>query len=154
MGWMLNWICLTWAHVPVGGLLVDVAGAIALGWAFSTKKPEAIRLEVPEVLTTNIGGGARFPQALAHSMIRQRSEARLGLTLLVSGLVAQLAGPVCGLGSLETSGQRWTVFLLAAAIWALIYAFGWRLYVPWDARRARQRMDELEPADLAGYAAE
>jgi hypothetical protein len=64
---------LTWAHVGIAGLALDVAGAVVLGWAFSTKKPEQIRTEVPETLSTVLYPGSvtlAFPQKLAESMIR------------------------------------------------------------------------------------
>jgi hypothetical protein len=139
--------CLTWAHVAIAGLATDVAGAVALGIAFATKKPEAIRAEVPKVL----GGSAlfapeivnvSFPQQLAYSMVRQRAEARLGLVLLVSGFVLQAAGSFFNLGSLTTAGQRWAGLILAAGLWLLAFA-AWRVYVPWDERRNIERMEAL-----------
>jgi hypothetical protein len=112
----------------------------------------AIRAEVPELLTTTFGGGAAFPQGLALSMVRQRAEARLGLGLLVTGFLAQAAGPVFALGSLTTTPERITAGLLAAVIWAATYLVGWRIYVPWDERRTRRRMDDLSTEDVIGHA--
>jgi hypothetical protein len=120
---------------------------VVLGLAFATKKPVAIRTEVPEELTTTFGG-APFPQGLALSMVRQRAEARLGLGLLVTGFLAQAAGPVFALGSLTTARERITAGLLAAVIWGATYLVGWRRYVPWDEQRTRRRIDDLSTEDV------
>jgi hypothetical protein len=148
---MTDWWSLCWAHLPVAGLLTDAAGAVVLGLAFATKKPAAIRAEVPEELATTFGG-ALFPQGLAVSMVRQRAEARLGLGLLVAGFLAQAAGPLFALGSLTTTHERITTGLLAAAIWGATYFVGWRLYVPWDERRTRRRMDDLSTEEIIEHA--
>jgi len=136
----------TWAQLVIAGLAADVAGAVALGLAFATKRPEAIRHDVP---TTVTGFGidvihitVRFPQQLAYSLVRQRAEARLGLVFLVGGLALQAAGPLFDLGSLTTTCQRITAVLLALLIW-LLAVVGWKLYVPWDENRTRQRLDAL-----------
>jgi hypothetical protein len=129
-------VSLVWAHVPIGGLLLDVAGAIALGLAFATKKPEDVQQESPVTID---GGRAKsdytLPNPFGASLIRQRAEARLGLFLLVAGFVAQGAGPMFNLGSLATASERSTVIPLALVLWSAAYLVGWRWLVARDERR-------------------
>jgi hypothetical protein len=111
-------ISLTWAHLVIAGLAADVAGAVALGLAFATKRPEAIRTEVPKTVA-GVGlmpeyVSVRFPQQLAYSLVRQRSEARLGLVLLVGGFLLQAAGPFFRLGSLTTTAERWAAVAVSS----------------------------------------
>ena len=138
-------LSLTWAQLVITGLAADVAGAVALGLAFATKRPEAIRKDVPKT----VGGmsfdpyvSVGFPQQLAYSLVRQRAEARLGLAFLVGGFVLQAAGPFFDLGSLTTAGQRVAAVLLALLVW-LLAVVAWKLYVPWDENRTRVRVDGL-----------
>jgi hypothetical protein len=77
-------LCLTWAHLGVAGLAVDVAGAVALAWSFSTKKPETIRTEAPTRIGTAIAS-VMPPRELRDSMIRQRAEARSACSCWSSG---------------------------------------------------------------------
>jgi hypothetical protein len=109
-------LCLTGAHIAITGLAADVAGAVALGLAFATKRPEAIRSEVPRA----VGGtgmfdpdviSVGFPQELAYSLIRQRAEARLGLALLVGGfLQAASASNQTTMASMSPT-HRWPAFV-------------------------------------------
>ena len=140
-------LCLTWAHIVIAGLAADVAGAFALATAFATKRPEAIRSEVPkQVQGTSFFDpeivSVAFPQRLAYSMVRQRAEARLGLVLLVGGFLLQATGPFFNLGSLTTADQRWTGFILAVVVWSLAFA-AWKVYVPWDEGLGKKRVDAL-----------
>jgi hypothetical protein len=136
---------LCWAHAATTGLALDVAGAVVLGWAFSTKHPEQMRKEVPVDLSAPNYPGAiavPFPQELLRSLVRQRAEARLGLTLLVAGFVGQ-AVPYIGGSSLglQNGTERILALALAVIVW-LTAAVAMRVYVPRAERRTLARVPD------------
>ena len=70
----------------------------------------------------------------------QRSEARLGLILLVAGFLLQAAGPFFHLGSVTTTAERLSAVAVVIAVWVLALV-AWHTYVPWDENRTRERLD-------------
>lgn len=115
------------------GIAADVAGAVILALGFSFKRPERIREEVPRSVSTSTTPGTismPFPQAQLESLVRQRAEARLGMTLLVIGFLLQaatyLVEPPWRLAS-----EHEKVGAGATAVLVLLVAFmAWRLWVP------------------------
>jgi hypothetical protein len=113
------------ADLSVAGIAADIAGAVVLGLGFSFKRPERIREEVPRTVTapTTPGHiGVPFPQAQAESMVRQRAEARWGMTLLVIGFLMQAAvyffAPS---GHLEGGREKALALVLALLVWAIAW---------------------------------
>jgi hypothetical protein len=138
-----------WADFSIVGLACDVAGAVVLALSFSVKRPERIREEVPQSITTGTTVGfitVPFPQALAESMARQRAEARLGMVFLVAGFAMQATvyffEPASHLSGLE---QQLAAGALILAAWVIAFV-GWRLCVPLDEwRTLRQLGDGIPP---------
>ena len=135
----------SWTQLAVTGIGADIAGAVILALSFSAKSPERMREEVPTsvVVPTTPGHiGVPFPQKLAHSMARQRAEARLGLALLVAGFAMQAAvyffDPDAQLAS---SGEKLLALVFVVCAW-LLALVGMFTYVRWDERRTIDRIPD------------
>lgn len=127
---MLSLCSLSWSHLVVAGIACDVAGAIVLGWSVLVKTPRNVWMDAFYVSQTG------FIHEAAEVGARQVAEVQVGLLLLATGFVMQGAGYFVPGGILSLSGWRERVLGLVVASVAWLVAFaGYRLYVPWKARR-------------------
>jgi hypothetical protein len=140
----------TWATLYVNGIAWDICGAVVLAWSFSAKKPWEIRQQIPRTIQipTLVGSSTlEMPEGLVRSIVRQRSEARLGVFLLVTGFVIQaLYYFFPHAGNLDDWPKRLvTLALLAIPVGAALV--GMRTYVPRDEKRTWNQI-ECEEARL------
>jgi hypothetical protein len=137
------------AHIPVTGLLLDIAGALVLGISVTRKKAQDVYEEAPNVISGGTPSSTYTePGGLALSLLGEVPEAQVGLLLLVLGFVGQALGAIFDLGSLTTSGERVAVVPLVLVITGLVYAVGWRWFVPRQKRRGIQAYTQRASDDV------
>lgn len=137
----------TWATLYVNGIGWDISGAVVLAWSFSAKKPWEIRQQIPrtvEVATTFGGGSLELPEGLIRSIVRQRSEARLGVFLLVTGFVIQAVYFFFPHGGNLDDWPKRLVALGALAIPVGAASAGMHRYVPRDEKRTWDQIEYEE----------
>jgi peptidoglycan/LPS O-acetylase OafA/YrhL len=143
----------TYADWFVLGLGLDIAGAVMLAWSFIVQSPDSIAREILLPMRT-FEGLARGMREFAHSLARQRAEARLGGALLVLGFAVQSAAYLFTDGSAHFTSweQRAVVVALVLVVWAPVIAL-WRFWVPASAKRTFDAAYEAQEADVAARVA-
>lgn len=124
---MSAWI--SWGQLALAGVGSDIAGAFLLAMSFMTKNPEQIAREIP------LHGMTFGLPRLAKSLVRQRTEAQIGVVFLVSGFVAQAVVYYMAHGTAAVTGWREDIVGLATAAAPITAAAA--LYKWWVPARVR-----------------
>jgi len=124
----------SWGQIGVFGVSSDIAGAIALALSFMTKTPSKIAEEAP------VHGFAIGNPYLAKSLVRQRTEAWVGLCFLVTGFTAQAVVYFVAGGNTSIHGWHETVVGVMLAIAPLVLLGG---VFRWCVPRLTERTWEL-----------